>query len=79
MTLYYFVSKTEFEDLVKENNFFEHASIFDNLYGTSKKPVEELLSSGKDVLFDIDWQGTKQLKKIKNLSCLLYTSPSPRD
>lgn len=65
---YYFVSKREFEDLIKKNNFFEHANIFDNHYGTLKKPVLELLSLGKDVLFDIDWQGTKQLKKIKNLS-----------
>jgi len=65
---YYFVSRQEFEDLIKGNNFFEHANIFDNSYGTLKKPVLELLSNGKDVLFDIDWQGTKQLKKIKNLS-----------
>ena len=65
---YYFVSRQEFEDLIKGNNFFEYANIFDNNYGTLKKPVLELLSNGKDVLFDIDWQGTKQLKKIKNLS-----------
>ena len=65
---YYFVSKGEFEVLIKGNNFFEYANIFDNLYGTLKKPVLELLSRGKDVLFDIDWQGTKQLKKIENLS-----------
>ena len=65
---YYFVSEQEFEDLIKGNNFFEYANIFDNRYGTLKKPVLKLLSSGKDVLFDIDWQGTKQLKKIKNLS-----------
>ena len=64
---YYFVSKKEFNDLVKKESFFEHANIFDNFYGTLKKPVLELLSQGKDVLFDIDWQGTKQLKKIKNL------------
>ena len=65
---YFFVSSEEFEDLIKKNNFFEHANIFDNRYGTSKKPVLELLSLDKDVLFDIDWQGTKQLKKIKNIS-----------
>ena len=65
---YYFVSRQEFENLIKGNNFFEYANIFDNNYGTLKKPVLELLSNGKDVLFDIDWQGTKQLKKIKNLS-----------
>tara|TARA_Y100000590_G_C15567974_1_gene957421 strand:- start:403 stop:1035 length:633 start_codon:yes stop_codon:yes gene_type:complete len=65
---YHFVNKQEFENLIKENNFFEHAIIFGNHYGTLKKPVLELLSLGKDVLFDIDWQGTQQLKKIRNLS-----------
>jgi len=65
---YHFVSSKKFHNLVKENNFFEYASIFDNHYGTSKKSVLESLSQGKDVLFDIDWQGTQQLKKINNLS-----------
>ena len=65
---YHFVSMEEFNRLVKENNFFEYANIFDNYYGTLKKTVIELISQGKDVLFDIDWQGTKQLKKIDNLS-----------
>ena len=69
---YYFVSKKEFKDLLKENNFFEYANIFDNWYATLKKPVLELLSRGKDVLFDIDWQGTKQLNKIKNLSLVTF-------
>ena len=69
---YYFVSKKEFKDLLKENNFFEYANIFDNSYATLKKPVLELLSRGKDVLFDIDWQGTKQLNKIKNLSLVTF-------
>ena len=65
---YHFVSKEKFDILIKENSFFEYANIFDNCYGTLKKTVIELLDQGKDVLFDIDWQGTQQLKKIKNLS-----------
>ena len=69
---YHFVSKEEFNFLVKKNSFFEHANIFDNHYGTLKKPVLELLSNGKDVLFDIDWQGTQQLKKIKDLSLVTF-------
>ena len=69
---YYFVSKEEFNSLVKKNSFFEHANIFDNCYGSLKKPVLELLSQGKDVLFDIDWQGTQQLKKIKDLSLVTF-------
>ena len=69
---YRFVSVKEFNNLVKGNNFFEYANIFDNYYGTLKKPVLELLSSGKDVLFDIDWQGTQQLKKNKDLSLVTF-------
>ncbi len=69
---YHFVNLEEFNRLVKENNFFEYANIFDNWYGTLKKPVLELLSRAKDVLFDIDWQGTKQLNKIENLSPVTF-------
>ena len=69
---YYFISREEFDDLLKKNNFYEYANIFDNCYGTLKKTVLELLSRGKDVLFDIDWQGTKQLNKIKNLSLVTF-------
>ena len=69
---YYFVSKQEFDSLVEKNSFFEHANIFDNSYGTLKEPVLELLSKGKDVLFDIDWQGTQQLKRIKDLSLVTF-------
>ena len=65
---YHFVTTEKFNSLVKENNFFEYANIFDNYYGTHKKTVLGLLSKGKDVLFDIDWQGTQQLKKISDLS-----------
>ena len=65
---YYFVNLEEFNKLVESNSFFEHANIFDNHYGTLKKPVIEALKNGKNVLFDIDWQGTQQLKDIKELS-----------
>ena len=67
---YHFVSKDKFDNLIKENNFYEYAEIFDNYYGTLKKTVLELLSKGKDVLFDIDWQGTQQLKKIGDQSII---------
>ena len=62
---YHFVSGEEFNKLVKSNSFFEHANIFDNKYGTLKKPVEEFSSQGKNVLFDIDWQGADQIKNKK--------------
>jgi len=65
---YHFVSLEEFNTLIKKNDFYEYAEIFDNYYGTHKKTVNKLLSQQKDVLFDIDWQGTQQLKKIKHLN-----------
>ena len=64
---YYFVNKGQFDFLIKANNFFEYAKIFDNYYGTLKEPVSNFLSNGKDVLFDIDWQGTQQLQKNTDL------------
>ena len=69
---YYFINNEEFDFLIKGNNFFEYAKIFDNYYGTLKEPVLKLLSLGKDVLFDIDWQGTQQLQKIKDLSLVAF-------
>jgi len=69
---YHFVSREEFNLLINKNSFFEHANIFDNSYGTLKKPVIELLSKGKDVLFDIDWQGTQQLKRNKITSLITF-------
>jgi len=69
---YYFVPRLEFEKLIQNKNFYEYATIFENYYGTPKEPVEKLLSSGKDILFDIDWQGTQQLKEIKSLPLLTF-------
>ena len=62
---YYFVDKNKFNNLLKTKAFYEHAKVFDNYYGTPKDQVDQHLSKGKDVLFDIDWQGSEQLKKIK--------------
>jgi len=69
---YHFVTEKEFDELIKRDSFFEYANIFDNRYGTSKKKVIELLTKGKNVLFDIDWQGTQQLKKNKSLSIVTF-------
>ena len=69
---YYFVEKSKFDVLAKGNSFYEHAKIFNNYYGTLKEPVLAVLSQGKDVLFDIDWQGTQQLKKINNLKLVTF-------
>lgn len=60
---YFFIDAAEFERRAKAREFLEHATVFENRYGTPKKAVEDILASGKDVLFDIDWQGTQQLKQ----------------
>ncbi|MGX6960831.1 MAG: guanylate kinase [Rickettsia endosymbiont of Pentastiridius leporinus] len=60
---YYFKSKVEFEELIKQNKFLEYAKIYDNYYGTPKEYVETLLDQGLDVLFDIDWQGARSIKE----------------
>ena len=61
---YYFVGVDEFRNMIDNHEMLEHAKVFDNYYGTPKGPVEAALESGKDVLFDIDWQGTQQLCEI---------------
>ena len=65
---YYFISKEKFDLLVEKNKFFEHAIIFNHQYGTLKERVINYMNEGKDVLFDIDWQGTQQLKRNKDIS-----------
>ena len=69
---YHFISKEIFDLLVKNNKFFEHAVIFNHQYGTLKEPVIEYMTNGKDVLFDIDWQGTQQLKVNKDISIITF-------
>ena len=69
---YFFVDIKEFDLLIKKDSFFEYAKIFDNYYGTSKDQVLNSLNRGKDVLFDIDWQGTQQLKKNTTLSLVTF-------
>ena len=59
---YFFVSGEEFQNLIKNNEFLEYAKVFNNLYGTTKKTVLENLQKGNNVIFDIDWQGTEQIR-----------------
>ena len=62
---YFFVKKKKFKSLIKEKQFLEYAKVFQNYYGSSKKFVLSKLKKGKNVIFDIDWQGTKQIKQKK--------------
>jgi len=69
---YYFVSDQEFKRLIKNEEFLEYAKVFNNFYGTTRTPVIDSLNKGKNVLFDIDWQGADQIKN-KNLDFKLIT------
>jgi guanylate kinase len=60
---YFFIDTAKFEAMAEDGEFLEHAKVFDNYYGTPRGPVEAALKSGKDVLFDVDWQGTQQLRQ----------------
>ena len=62
---YYFVSEKEFKRLINNEEFLEYAKVFNNLYGTTRTPVINKLNEGKNVLFDIDWQGADQIKNKK--------------
>ena len=65
---YHFVSKEKFKTLLKENAFYEHAEIFGNYYGTSKSSINKITKNNHNVLFDIDWQGSEQLSRFKELN-----------
>lgn len=58
---YYFITPEKFDEMVEKNGLLEWAEVFGNRYGTPREPVEMTLSEGRDVLFDIDWQGTQQI------------------
>jgi guanylate kinase len=60
---YHFIDRKRFEQLRRNGELLEYAEVFGNFYGTPRKPVERALKGGRDVLFDVDWQGTKQLRK----------------
>jgi guanylate kinase len=61
---YHFITPARFEEMVKRDELLEHATVFDHHYGTPKQYVNESLAQGRDVLFDIDWQGTRQLSRV---------------
>ena len=76
---YHFISKEDFKKSIKENKFYEYAKIFDNYYGTQKNNVDELFKKN-DIIFDIDWQGTQQLSKFKNLELIkIYLVPPNKE
>ena len=74
---YYFVSINEFEEMIKNNAFVEHATVFDNHYGSSTKLIKEKLDEGIDVILEIDWQGARQVKiNMPNAISIFILPPS---
>ena len=69
---YFFISEDEFENLINNHEFLEYAKVFENYYGSSKNQVFEKLNKGENVIFDIDWQGTEQIKN-QNLEYKIIT------
>jgi len=78
---YFFVSKERFDQMAENDEFLENAKVFDNSYGTPRKMVDDALDLGSDVLFDIDWQGTKQLAKKRrdDLVSVFILPPSMKE
>lgn len=78
---YYFVDIPGFNAMVDNGDMLEHAKVFGNYYGTPREPVEQALASGRDVIFDIDWQGTQQLREMArdDLVTVFILPPSSRE
>jgi len=78
---YFFVNDEEFKNLIKNNDFLEYASVFNNLYGTTKNFVLENLEKGNNVVFDIDWQGTEQIRSqnIKYKMITFFVLPPSKE
>lgn len=73
---YKFIDRSRYDTMVRNDELLEHAEVFGNCYGTPRKPVDAALDNGRDVLFDIDWQGTEQLiKKVPNEIATVFILP----
>lgn len=75
---YYFVSVPQFEQLVRNGEFLEHARVFDNLYGTARRPVEAQLEQGHNVVLEIDWQGARQVRSAMPACRTIFILPPSR-
>jgi len=72
---YYFVSVAEFQAMLEQQAFLEHAQVFDNFYGTAQRTVQKNLDQGLDVILEIDWQGAQQIKKLRPDSLSIFILP----
>jgi guanylate kinase len=72
---YHFVDEQQFREMIDRGDFLEHASVFGNRYGTSRQHIQQLLSSGKDVILEIDWQGARQVRQLMSDCKSIYILP----
>jgi guanylate kinase len=75
---YHFVDKAEFQRMVAAGEFLEHAQVFDNYYGTSRKTVEAEMAAGRDILLEIDWQGAAQVRLLMPEAVSVFVLPPSR-
>ena len=75
---YYYVTRAEFDRMVENGEFVEHATVFGNSYGTSKQAIEDRIESGKSVILDIDWQGARAIKKWRPEAVSIFILPPSR-
>jgi guanylate kinase len=75
---YHFVSAERFQDMIANNEFLEHARVFDNCYGTGVRTVQEALSNGEELLLEIDWQGARQVRARIPEACSIFILPPSR-
>ena len=76
---YHFVDESTFHDMIGQGDFLEHARVFDNLYGTSQRLVEQTLALGTDVILEIDWQGADQVRRLMPDACGIFIVPPSRE
>ncbi len=76
---YNYVNVSEFEQMIANDDFYEHAKVFDNFYGTSKKAIADKLAQGIDVFLDIDWQGARQIKAVTPNVVSIFILPPSKD
>lgn len=72
---YYFVSRDRFEDMIEQGDLLEYAEVYGNLYGTPRKPIEEILAAGEDVILDVDVSGARQIRDRCNDAVLVFLLP----
>jgi guanylate kinase len=72
---YFFISISEFEAMIENNEFLEYAKVYDNYYGTNINTIKNFLATGKDILLEIDWQGARQIRKLFHEAVLIFILP----